>query len=96
MGFIGAHFYPHWFEMDPGHAKMYPFYAKCWELGVPIQMQVGQSIGQTRCQTAHQGAQFGAFAVKYPELVAAQVIFDCVDHFLKQRSKSFDNPADTR
>jgi len=44
MGFIGAHFYPHWFEMDPGHAKVYPFYAKCWELGVPIQMQVGQSM----------------------------------------------------
>jgi hypothetical protein len=44
LGFVGAHFYPHWFEMAPDHARMYPFYAKCVELGVPIQMQVGQSL----------------------------------------------------
>ncbi len=44
LGFIGAHFYPHWFEIAPDHAKVYPFYAKCVELGVPIQMQVGQSM----------------------------------------------------
>ena len=43
-GFVGAHLYPHWFEMAPDHARYYPFYAKCAELGVPIQMQVG------RCQ----------------------------------------------
>ena len=44
MGFIGAHVYPHWFDLPPDHAKYYPFYAKCVELGVPIQMQVGQSM----------------------------------------------------
>lgn len=44
LGFIGAHLYPHWFELAPDHAKYYPFYAKCVELGVPIQMQVGQSL----------------------------------------------------
>ena len=43
LGFIGAHFYPHWFELPPDHARVYPFYAKCVELDVPIQMQVGQS-----------------------------------------------------
>ena len=43
-GFVGAHFYPHWFEMAPDHARIYPFYAKCCELDVPIQMQVGQSM----------------------------------------------------
>ena len=43
-GFIGAHTYPHWFEMAPDHARYYPFYAKCVELDVPIQMQVGQSM----------------------------------------------------
>ena len=43
-GFVGAHFYPHWFEMAPDHARVYPFYAKCCELDVPIQMQVGQSM----------------------------------------------------
>jgi len=44
MGFIGAHTYPHWFELEPNHRKYYPFYAKCCELGIPIQMQVGQSL----------------------------------------------------
>ncbi len=44
LGFIGAHCYPHWFELPPNHARWYPFYAKCIELGVPIQMQVGQSL----------------------------------------------------
>jgi predicted TIM-barrel fold metal-dependent hydrolase len=43
-GFIGAHLYPHWFELEPEHRKYYPFYAKCVELDVPIQMQVGQSM----------------------------------------------------
>jgi predicted TIM-barrel fold metal-dependent hydrolase len=44
LGFVGAHFYPHWFELAPDHARVYPFYAKCVELDVPIQMQVGQSM----------------------------------------------------
>ncbi|MBK7281949.1 amidohydrolase family protein [Candidatus Aalborgicola defluviihabitans] len=43
-GFIGAHTYPHWFEIAPDHAKYYPFYAKCVELDIPIQLQVGQSM----------------------------------------------------
>jgi hypothetical protein len=43
-GFIGAHFYPHWYELSPDHAKWYPFYAKCVELDVPVQLQVGQSM----------------------------------------------------
>jgi len=43
-GFIGAHSYPHWYELAPDHARYYPFYAKCVELDVPIQLQVGQSM----------------------------------------------------
>ena len=44
MGFIGAHLYPHWYELAPNQAKYYPFYAKCIELDIPVQMQVGQSL----------------------------------------------------
>jgi hypothetical protein len=43
-GFIGAHGYPHWFEMAPDHARWYPLYAECCELEVPVQLQVGQSL----------------------------------------------------
>ena len=42
LGFIGAHVYPHWFGLEPDHRKYYPFYTKCVELDIPIQMQVGQ------------------------------------------------------
>ena len=44
LGFVGAHLYPHWFDEAPDAAKYYPFYAKCCELGVPIQMQVGHCL----------------------------------------------------
>ncbi len=43
-GFIGAHLYPQWFELPPDHRKYYPFYTKCAELGIPIQMQVGHCL----------------------------------------------------
>lgn len=43
-GFVGAHFYPHWFDLPPDAAQVFPFYAACAELGVPIQVQVGQSM----------------------------------------------------
>jgi hypothetical protein len=44
LGFVGAHLYPHWFGLAPDSAKYYPFYAKCVELDVPIEMQVGQCL----------------------------------------------------
>ena len=44
LGFIGAHFYPHWFELEPDHRKWYPFYAKCVELDIPVMLQIGQSL----------------------------------------------------
>jgi hypothetical protein len=43
-GFVGAHLYPHWFEQSPDAARYYPYYAKCCELDVPIQMQVGHCL----------------------------------------------------
>ncbi|HZV48969.1 MAG TPA: amidohydrolase family protein [Candidatus Dormibacteraeota bacterium] len=43
-GFVGAHLYPHWFELAPDHARYYPIYAKCCELDVPIMMQVGHCL----------------------------------------------------
>ena len=44
LGFVGAHSYPHWFEIAPDEARYYPFYAKCIELDIPIMQQVGQSM----------------------------------------------------
>ncbi len=71
LGFIGAHLYPHWFELAPDHAKYYPFYAKCVELGVPIQMQVGQSMIYSkdyRCRSVGQPVTLDPVACDFPEL----------------------------
>ena len=71
LGFIGAHLYPHWFELAPDEAKYYPFYAKCVELDIPIQMQVGQSMiysKQHRTRSVGQPLRLDAVACDFPEL----------------------------
>jgi predicted TIM-barrel fold metal-dependent hydrolase len=71
FGFIGAHLYPHWFELAPDHAKYYPFYAKCVELGVPIQMQVGQSLvysPENPMRSVSQPITLDTVACDFPEL----------------------------
>lgn len=71
LGFIGAHLYPHWFELAPDHAKYYPFYAKCVELDVPIQLQVGQSMIYSkdyRCRSIGQPIALDSVACDFPEL----------------------------
>ncbi len=70
-GFIGAHMYPHWFELAPDHARWYPFYAKCVELDVPVQMQVGQSLIYTpeqRLRSVGRPISLDAVACDFPEL----------------------------
>ncbi|MSQ49804.1 MAG: amidohydrolase [Betaproteobacteria bacterium] len=71
-GFIGAHFYPHWYEMAPDHARVYPFYAKCVELDIPIQMQVGQSMvyaPELPRRSVGQPIALDAVACDFPELI---------------------------
>lgn len=71
LGFIGAHFYPHWFELAPDHARWYPFYAKCVELDVPVQLQVGQSMlydPAHRLRSVGRPITLDAVACDFPEL----------------------------
>ena len=42
--FVGAHLHPYGFNLEVNHRRYYPFYAKCIELDVPIQMQVGHCL----------------------------------------------------
>lgn len=70
-GFIGAHLYPHWFELAPDHARYYPFYAKCVELDIPIQMQVGQSLVYDKSfprRSVGRPITLDAVACDFPEL----------------------------
>jgi predicted TIM-barrel fold metal-dependent hydrolase len=71
LGFVGAHSYPHWFEIAPDAARYYPFYAKCVELDVPLMHQVGQSMIYARdrpTRSVGQPITFDAVACDFPEL----------------------------
>jgi predicted TIM-barrel fold metal-dependent hydrolase len=67
LGFVGAHLYPHWFGRPPDDAIYYPFYAKCAELGVPIQIQVGHSAQQF-LPTVARPMTLDRIAIDFPEL----------------------------
>jgi len=42
-GFVAAHLEPYGWGRPLNHRQLYPFYAKCTELDVPVVMQVGHS-----------------------------------------------------
>lgn len=70
-GFVGAHWYPHWFSMPPDAAQIYPYYAKCCELGIPIMMQVGQNLVYSRTRrlpTVANPMLLDRVAIDFPEL----------------------------
>lgn len=70
-GFVGAHLYPHWFELPPDHAKYYPYYAKCCELDIPIMMQVGQNLVYNRTRALPSVGRpicLDQVAIDFPEL----------------------------
>ncbi len=72
FGFVGAHWYPHWFAMKPDAAQIYPTYAKCCELGIPIMMQVGQNLIYSRDRRLPSVARpilLDQVAIDFPELV---------------------------
>jgi predicted TIM-barrel fold metal-dependent hydrolase len=70
-GFVGAHLYPHWFELAPDNARYYPIYAKCCELDVPIMMQVGHCLSYGGMRTFANVGRPGTLdtvAIHFPEL----------------------------
>lgn len=71
LGFVGAHLYPHWFELPPDHAKYYPIYAKCCELNIPIMMQVGHNLvysRERRLPSVGKPICLDQVAIDFPEL----------------------------
>lgn len=66
-GFVGAHIYPHWFGKPPNHAVYYPFYARCEQLGVPVQIQVGHSM-QWFLETVAPPILLDRIAIDFPKL----------------------------
>ena len=71
MGFVGAHYYPHWFDMAPDDARMYPIYARCVELDIPIMMQVGHNLiyqRDRRLPSVGRPIALDRVAIHFPDL----------------------------
>ncbi len=71
-GFVGAHWYPHWFGCPPDAPQIYPYYAKCCELDVPIMMQVGHNLVYSKDRRLPSVARpilLDQVAIDFPELV---------------------------
>ena len=72
LGFVGAHFYPHWFKMPPDAPLCYPIYSRCEELGIPIMMQVGQNLiyqQDVRLPSVARPILLDQVALDFPKLV---------------------------
>jgi predicted TIM-barrel fold metal-dependent hydrolase len=72
FGFVGAHWYPHWFAMPPDAAQIYPYYAKCCELDVPIMMQVGHNLiysRDRRLPSVGRPILLDRVAIDFPDLI---------------------------
>jgi predicted TIM-barrel fold metal-dependent hydrolase len=71
FGFVGAHWYPHWFAMPPNAPLIYPYYAKCCELDIPIMMQVGHNLvyqKDRRLPSVAKPILLDQVAIDFPEL----------------------------
>ena len=71
LGFVGAHYYHHWFDLAPDHAYVFPIYAKCVELDIPIMMQVGHNLvyqRDRRLPSVGRPITLDKVAILYPEL----------------------------
>jgi len=79
LGFVGAHWYPHWFAMPPDAARMYTYYAKCCELDIPIMMQVGQNLVYSRSTRLPSVGRPIALATVNPRLSPKEAAEICGD-----------------
>lgn len=71
LGFVGAHGYPHWFDLPPDDARWYPIYAKCCELDIPIQLQVGHCLAYSKTRPLRSVGRpitLDTVACHFPEL----------------------------
>lgn len=70
-GFVGAQVYPHWFGLSPQDAAYYPFYSKCRQLQVPVQVHVGAvslRVPDQRLLSVSRPGDLDVVACDFPDL----------------------------
>jgi hypothetical protein len=66
-GFKGAHLHAYGFGIPVNHRDLYPFYAKCVELDIPVLMQIGHSA-ESMPSAVGRPLLIDDFALYFPEL----------------------------
>lgn len=70
-GFVAAHVAPAWFGLHPDDRRLYPLYAKCAELDIPVQIEVGSRRlreGQPRLPAHGRPQSLDEIACDFPSL----------------------------
>ncbi len=69
LGFKGIRVLPWLWELPPTHARFYPVYAECCELGVPFCTQVGHTGPLMPSEVGRPIPYIDQVAIDFPELV---------------------------
>ena len=69
LGFKGVRVLPWLWELPPTHARFYPVYAECCELGVPFCTQVGHTGPLMPSEVGRPIPYVDQVAIDFPELV---------------------------
>jgi len=69
LGFKGIRVLPWLWEMPPTHARFYPVYSECCELGVPFCTQVGHTGPLMPSEVGRPIPYIDQVAIDFPELV---------------------------
>lgn len=83
FGFVAAHLHPYGFGVALDDARLYPYYATCAELGIPIVIQTGHSAEKMPSALGRPGL-LDPVALHFPELriVAAHTGWPWVEELL--------------
>ncbi len=71
LGFKGIRILPWLWELPPTHARFYPVYSECCELGVPFCTQVGHTGPLMPSEVGRPIPYIDQVAIDFPELVIA-------------------------
>lgn len=82
-GFRGLRIFPYGHKLPPNHAIFYPLYAKCIELNIPVQMQVGHTAAFMPSEVGRP-LYLDEVAIHFPELkiVAAHIGYPWTDEMI--------------
>jgi predicted TIM-barrel fold metal-dependent hydrolase len=87
-GFVGVYVHVYGYDIGLDHRKMYPLYAKCDELGIPVAMQVGHVLEAMPSEHGRP-MQLDRIACDFPDLtiVGTHTGWPWVDEMIAVASK---------